>query len=83
MSREYRTCVHQKRMIGTFSHRLLHTLVVRGNDLNTARCETEGILNSRPITHVSYDAGDIEALTPNHLFLLRANLSYEDSVVRC
>ena len=39
------------------------------------------ILNSRPITHVSNDAGDIEALTPNHFLLLRANLSYEDAEV--
>ena len=49
--------------------------------LRTALVEAEGILNSRPITHVSNDAGDIEALTPNHFLLLRANPSYEDAEV--
>ena len=49
--------------------------------LRTALVEAEGILNGRPITHVSTDAGDIEALTPNHFLLLRANPSYEDSEV--
>ena len=44
--------------------------------LRTAVVEAEGIQNS---THVSTDAGDIEALTPNHFLLLRANRSYEDS----
>ena len=46
--------------------------------LRTAVVEAEGILNS---THVSTDAGDIEALTPNHFLLLGANPSYEDSEV--
>ena len=49
--------------------------------LRTALVEAEGILNSPPITHVSNDAGDIEALTPNCFLLLRANPSYEDAVV--
>ena len=49
--------------------------------LRTALVEAEGILNSRPITHVSNDAGDIEALTPNNFSLLRANPSYEDAEV--
>ena len=49
--------------------------------LRTALVEAEGILNSRPITHVSNDAGDIEVLTPNHFLLLRANPSYEDAEV--
>ena len=49
--------------------------------LRTALVEAEGIRNSRPITHVSTDAGDIEALTPNHFLLLRSNPSYEDSEV--
>ena len=52
--------------------------VVSKGVLRTALVEAEGILNSRPITHLSNDAGDIEALTRNHFLLLRANLSYED-----
>lgn len=36
-------------------------------------CEVESILNSRPITAVSDDSGDIEPLTPNHLLLLKSD----------
>ena len=43
--------------------------------------EAEGIPNSHPITHVSSDAGDIEALTPNHFLLLQANPSNEEADV--
>ena len=35
--------------------------------LQTLICEVEAILNTRPITTVSSDPNDIEALTPNHL----------------
>ena len=34
--------------------------------------ETESLLNSRPLTHVSVDPQDLEAITPNH-FLIRRN----------
>ena len=60
---------------------ILADRVVSKEVLRTALVEAEGILNSRPITHVSNDAGDIEALTPNHFLLLRANPSYEDAEV--
>lgn len=41
--------------------------------LQTALCEVEAIVNSRPITKASMDPNDLEALTPNHL-LLQKNL---------
>ncbi|XP_041918191.1 uncharacterized protein LOC121682205 isoform X4 [Alosa sapidissima] len=41
--------------------------------LSTVFCEVEAILNSRPITKVSDDPHDLEALTPNHILLLRTN----------
>ena len=41
---------------------------------HTIVAETEGLLNSRPITYVSSDTNDEEALTPNH-FLLRRHYS--------
>ena len=53
---------------------LLNQQVVRLDDeaLTTLFCEVEAILNSRPLTTVSSDAGDCEPLTPNHLLLLRS-----------
>jgi hypothetical protein len=39
--------------------------------LLTLFCEVEAILNSRPITKCSDDINDLEALTPNHILLLR------------
>lgn len=39
--------------------------------LHTVLCEVESILNSRPITKESLDPNDLEALTPNHLLLLK------------
>ena len=53
--------------------------IVSKEVLRTALVEAEGILNSRPITHESNDAGDIEALTPNHFLLLQENPSYKDA----
>ena len=39
-------------------------------------CLVEQTLNARPLTSVSDNTDDLEALTPNHYFLLgRANLA--------
>ena len=40
--------------------------------LITLMCEVESIINGRPLTKVSDDPNDWEALTPNHFLLLRA-----------
>ena len=40
-------------------------------DLHTLLCEAEAVINSRPITKASSDLNDLEALTPNHLLLLK------------
>ena len=39
--------------------------------LHTLLCEAEAVINSRPITKPSSDLNDLEALTPNHLLLLK------------
>ena len=39
-------------------------------------CEIENIVNSRPMTKISDDVTDDVPLKPNHLLLMRGNLSY-------
>ena len=50
-------------------------------ELNTIFSAVEGIVNSRPLTPVSDNSADFEALTPNHLLLGRPNLSLSPNVV--
>ena len=42
--------------------------------LNTTMCLVEQTLNARPITPASDDPSHLEALTPNHFILGRANV---------
>jgi hypothetical protein len=51
---------------------LLHEQVIRLDDegLSTLFCEVECIINSRPITPVSDNPDDVDALTPNDLLLM-------------
>ncbi len=41
----------------------------------TQSCDAEAILNDRPITKLSDDPMDLEALTPNHILLLKGKPS--------
>ena len=43
--------------------------------LITTLCLVEQTLNARPLTSVSDDPDDVEALTPNHFLMERANLA--------
>ena len=48
--------------------------------LHTVLCKAELIINSRPITKASSDPNDLEALTPNHLLLLKTKPSLPPGV---
>ena len=54
----------------------LQNIRLNDEELYTLMCEIEGILNSRPITPVSDDPNDFEALTPNHLLLARNPVTF-------
>jgi len=59
--------------------RILYSLVgerlLNDEALPTFLVEVEKILNERPITPMSSDPQDLEALTPNHIHLLRGDPS--------
>lgn len=59
---------------------LLKQQVLDDEGLSTLMCEVESIVNGRPITKVSDDAKDLNALTPNHLLLLRAGTTIPPGV---
>lgn len=48
--------------------------------LHTLLCEVENIVNDRPITTMSKDPNDLEALTPNHLLQMRTQPSIPPGV---
>ena len=47
--------------------------------LTTLLCEVESILNSQPLTSLSDDITDFEALTPNHILLGSSQPNVEPS----
>uniref|UniRef100_A0A5S6Q1B8 Integrase catalytic domain-containing protein n=1 Tax=Trichuris muris TaxID=70415 RepID=A0A5S6Q1B8_TRIMR len=51
--------------------KILNGRAVTDETLVTAFVEIEGLLNSRPLTHISVDPRDPEPLTPNHFLLGR------------
>lgn len=50
---------------------VLKQQILDDEGLQTIFCEVEAILNDRPITKVSDDPNDLEALTPNHILMLK------------
>ena len=54
---------------------------VTDETLLTFMTEAEALINSRPLTPVSSDCQDLNALTPNHFLLGRANVSLPPDVL--
>lgn len=59
------------RMVRNVLRSVLSQQVLDDEGLQTLICEVEAILNDRPITKHSKDPMYLEALTPNHLLLLK------------
>ena len=51
---------------------VLHNQVVTDEVLLTAMAEVESLMNGRPLTEVSSDVNDLDALTPNHFIVGRS-----------
>jgi hypothetical protein len=52
---------------------VLHGQVISDDVLETAMVETEALVNSRPLTQVSSNVNDLEAITPNHFLMPCSN----------
>lgn len=59
------------RSVRRILNQLLRQQTIDDERLHTLFCEVEFIINDRPITRISNDANDVEALTPNHLLLMK------------
>lgn len=65
----------QIRSVRKILNSLLREQSLDEESLTTVMCRAEMIVNSRPITAVSDDINDLEALTPLHLLTQRASLA--------
>nr|XP_061785759.1 uncharacterized protein LOC133576497 [Nerophis lumbriciformis] len=59
------------RMIRKILSAVLRQQTLDDEGFQTVLCEVEAMLNDRPITRPSDDPNDLEALTPNHLLLMK------------
>jgi len=62
----------QIRTVRKIMSALINQQQLTDESLQTLLCVIENIINSRPLTAVSDDPNDTEALTPNHLLQLRS-----------
>ncbi len=60
------------RLVKKVLYSTLQQQCLDNENFHTILCEAEAILNDRPITKLSDDPNDLEALTPNHILQLRS-----------
>lgn len=65
-----------KKILQGLTSEFSNQTVMTDEMLATLLCEIENILNSRPLTAVSSDVNDLQALTPNHLLRLNFGISF-------
>lgn len=70
------------RLVKKVLYSVLREQQMDDESLHTIMCEIEAILNDRPITRVSDDPNDLEALTPNHLLLLKRKPSLPPGIFK-
>ncbi|KAK3712744.1 hypothetical protein QZH41_003350 [Actinostola sp. cb2023] len=70
------------RTVRKIMNAILKEQTVDDEGLLTLMCEVESIINGRPITKVSDDPKDLEALTPNHLLLLKSRITLPPGIFR-
>ena len=65
------------RTVRKILYSILTSQNIRLSDENlcTVMCEIESIMNNRPLTEITSDPSDSDALTPNHLLLLNAGIT--------
>ena len=68
------------RTVRSITRNLLKEQTLNDDCLQTFLCEIGAIVNNRPITKSSDDANDLEALTPNHLLLLKTKPHFPPGV---
>jgi hypothetical protein len=74
-----------ERLIGSVKMALKSTLwkrIADLNEFNTALCNAEAVVNSRPISAVSDDVNDFNPITPGHLLLGRPLQTLPDYLTR-
>lgn len=65
------TWERQIRTVRQIINGILKEQTLNDESLQTLMCLVESIMNGRPITNISTDPSDLEALTPNHLLIMR------------
>ena len=61
--------------------RCVHNQIVTDEVLTTAMTESESLINSCPLTEVTSNLNDLEALTPNHFILGQVNANLHHDVL--